>query len=373
MIYLDNAATSFPKPPTIIRDLNFCLKKYCGNPGRSSHKLSIMASEAIYSVREAVAEHLGISSPENVVFSYNATYALNLAIKTLVTRKCHILTSDFEHNSVTRPLQALHDKIGLEYSSFSTEGDIEKSIRENIRRDTVGIVTSIASNVTGDTISLKTLSKIAAEYNLFLIIDASQAIGHTKINLVETPCDVLCAPAHKALFGIQGCGFAVFGNNDVRDSFIEGGSGSDSRSPYMPELLPDRYEAGTLSTPAIVTLGSGLKYISNIGIENIEKRLCELTSLLYDRLYSIDGVRIYKSGTGILSFNLGKLSSSYVSDELDKYGICTRGGLHCAPSVHRKLGTLDQGAVRVSLSYLNNASELDKFYKTMKCIAFLNS
>ena len=369
MIYLDNAATSFPKPKCVIRDLNFCLKKYCGNPGRSSHKLSLMASEAIYSVREAVAEHLGISAPENVVFTYNATYALNLAIKTYVTGKCHILTSDFEHNSVIRPLEALKSKLGIEYSSFSTDADTEKSIRECIRNDTRGIVTSIASNVTGDTIPLKILSKIAAEYNLFLIIDASQAIGHTRIDLSATPCDVLCAPAHKALFGIQGCGFAVFKNSSHRDSFIEGGSGSDSKSPLMPELLPERYEAGTLSTPAIVSLGSGLKYISDIGIENIENRLLNLTDALFERLESVERIKIYKSGFGILSFNVSNMPSSFVSSELDKYGICTRGGLHCAPSIHRKLGTLEQGAVRVSLSYFNTKSELDKFYRAMKCIA----
>lgn len=369
MVYLDNAATSFPKPKCVIRDINSCLKKYCGNPGRSSHKLSIMASEAIYTVREAVAEHLKISDPENVVFTYNATYALNLAIKTFVTKKCHILTSDFEHNSVIRPLEALKNKLGIEYSAFSTEGDVEKSILDSIRNDTIGIVASIASNVTGDRIPLKILSKIAAENNLFLIIDASQAIGHTKIDLRETPCDVLCAPAHKALFGIQGCGFAVFKDKIIRDTFIEGGSGSDSKNPLMPLLLPERYEAGTLSTPAIVSLGSGLKYISNIGIENIEAKLFNLTDILLERLKTIKNVSIYGSGCGILSFNFGKYPSSLISDTLDKYGVYTRGGLHCAPSIHRKLGTLEQGAVRISLSYLNTQSDIDRFYRVMKRIA----
>lgn len=368
MIYLDNAATSFPKPRCVIRDLNSCLKKYCGNPGRSSHKLSLQASEAIYAVREEIAEHLSISTPENVVFTLNATYALNLAIKTFINEKCHILTSDFEHNSVIRPLEALKRRIGIEYSSFSTDGDVEKSIKESIRADTKGIVASVASNVTGDSISLKILSKIAAEYNLFLIVDASQAIGHTKIDLKETPCDVLCAPAHKALFGIQGCGFAVFKDSTPRDSFIEGGSGSESVNPLMPVLLPERYEAGTLPTPAIVALGSGLKYIKDIGIENIEARLTMLTSELEARLAEIPDVKIYKSGTGIVSFNVADYPSSLVAGWLDKNGICTRGGLHCAPSIHKKLGTLEQGAVRISLSYLNSKSDIDGFYRVMKCI-----
>lgn len=368
MIYLDNAATSFPKPKCIIRDLSCCLKKYCGNPGRSSHRLSLLASEAIYSVREEIAELLSVKSPENVVFTLNATYALNLAIKTFIKEKCHVLTSDFEHNSVIRPLEALKRKIGVEYSAFSTEGDIEKSIKDSLRSDTKGIVASIASNVTGDSISLKILSKIAAEYNLFLIVDASQAIGHTMIDLTDTPCDVLCAPAHKALFGIQGCGFAVFKDNKLRDSFIEGGSGSESISPLMPALLPERYEAGTLCTPAIVALGSGLKYIKAHGIENIEKHLMILTKELSERLAGIPGIKLYKTGIGIASFNLGELPSSAVSAQLDKYGICTRGGLHCAPSIHKKLGTLEQGAVRVSLSYINSKADIDEFYRVMKCI-----
>ena len=369
MIYLDNAATSFPKPKCVIRDLDLCLKRYCGNPGRSSHSLSLKASEAIYSVREEIAALLSISEPEKVVFTLNATYALNLAIKTFITEKCHVLTSDFEHNSVIRPLEALKRKIGIEYTSFSTDTDAEKSIRESIRSDTRGIVSSIASNVTGDSISLKMLSKIAAEYNLFLIIDASQAIGHSKIDLSEAPCDVLCAPAHKALFGIQGCGFAVFKDGTPRDSFVEGGSGSESISPLMPTLLPERYEAGTLCTPSIVALGSGLQFISDIGIDNVEKRLTHLTDYLYDRLSSIPSIKIYKSGAGILSFNLGNYPSSHVAALLDKHGVCTRGGLHCAPSIHKRLGTLEQGAVRASLSYLNSTSELDKFYRVMKFIS----
>ena len=370
MIYLDNAATSFPKPISVIRDLNFCLKKYCGNPGRSSHKLSTMASEAIYNAREILSDHLNTKNPENVVFTYNASYALNLAIKTLVTEKCHILISDFEHNSVIRPLQALHDKLGIEYSAFCTENDIEKSIRENIKNDTKGIVSSIASNVTGKAISIKILSKIAAEYKLFLIIDASQAIGHRKIDLSETPCDVLCAPAHKALYGIQGCGFAVFGNDKKRESFIEGGSGSNSRSRYMPDLLPERYEAGTLAVPAIVALGSGLKFISDVGIERIAEHLSHLTDALYDRLDSLKNIKIYGHDSGIISFNVGEYPSSWVAAELDRNNICTRGGLHCAPSLHERMGTLEQGAVRVSLSYFNKKRELDQLYKVVKNIAF---
>ncbi len=366
MIYFDNAATSFPKPACVLKEVNFCLKKYSGNPGRSSHSLSLKSSEAVYSAREKIAKMLSVSSPEQVVFTYNATYALNLAIKTFITEKCHILTSDLEHNSVIRPLERLKREIGIDYSSFSTDGDIEANIKREIRPDTAGIVCSIASNLTGDIVPLDVLSKIAVEKGLFLIIDASQAIGHSKINLTKTPCDVLCAPGHKALFGITGCGFAYFKDRRRKESFIEGGSGSDSASLNMPELLPEAYEAGTLSVPAIVSLGRGVEYVEDVGIYAIRKKLYYLTNSMHERLESIPGIRLYKYGCGIVSFNIGSFPSSDVAMLLDDRGVCVRGGLHCAPSIHRKLGTLSQGAVRISFSYLNNIRQVDKAYKLIK-------
>lgn len=368
MIYFDNAATSFPKPVSVIKEINFCLKKYCGNPGRSSHSMSLKASEAIYSAREEIAELLSVKSPERVVFTYNATYALNLAIKTLVTHKCHILTSDFEHNSVIRPLEGLKESLGIEYSSFCSDGDVEENLRKAIRPDTEGIVCSIASNVTGSELSLKLLSKVAEEKGLFLIIDASQAAGHLDINLSETPCDVLCAPGHKALFGIQGCGFAYFKDKYRKNSFIEGGSGQDSASLKMPLLLPEAYEAGTLSTPAIASLGQGVKFVRDVGIDNIRAHLLWLTDEIRDRLEALKVIEVYKPGCGIISFNIRNLPSSYVAMKLDDYGICVRGGLHCAPTIHRKIGTIDRGAVRISLSYFNKLSEIDRAYKLLRQI-----
>lgn len=372
MIYIDNAATTFPKPKRVLDEMNFCLKKYCGNPGRSSHQLSLKAAEAVYSTREKVAAMFGRETAECVVFTYNATYALNLAIKSFLTPNCHVLTSDFEHNSVIRPLEKLKQSRGIEYSSFSSDGNIDKNIRSSIRQNTAGIICSLASNVTADYVELSLLSKIAKEMNLFLIIDASQAAGHKEIDLCKTTCDVFCAPGHKALFGIQGCGFAIFKDNQRRESFIEGGSGSDSESLFMPQLLPEAYEAGTLSTPAIVSLGSGIDYINEIGIINIEEKLNVLTENAYSALSSIKGLRIYDSGSGILSFNYKDIPSSIVASMLDTEGICVRGGLHCAPSIHRKIGTLHQGAVRVSFSYLNHFSDIDCLYKAMRKIAMLN-
>ena len=368
MIYFDNAATSFPKPRCVIKEVNSCLKKYCGNAGRGSNSISIRASEAIYSVREKVAELLGVDTPESIVFTYNATYALNFAIKSLIKENCHVLTSDYEHNSVIRPLEKLRNSIGISYSSFSSDGDIRASILKNITPHTAAIVCSLASNVTGQTINLQILSDIAKEKGLILIIDASQAAGHIQIDLSKTPCDALCAPGHKALLGIQGGGFVYFKDKKRKETLIEGGSGAQSVSPMMPMLLPEGYEAGTLSTPAIAALGSGIDYISSVGIENISKKLDKLTTLTCERLSKIKNVKIYGSGSGIVSFNMGDRSSTYLASALDKAGICSRAGLHCAPTIHRKLGTLNQGAVRVSFSYFNTERELDKLYHTLKNI-----
>ena len=366
MIYLDNAATSFPKPASVIADLTFCLKKYCGNPGRSSHVMSLMAADAIYSAREEVAGLIGVDTPEQIVFTYNATHALNLAIKTMVTERCHILTSDLEHNSVIRPLSRLAREVGIEVGEFSTLGDVEANIRAAIREDTRGIVSSICSNVTGERVDISLLSRICAEKGIFLIIDASQSLGHTSIDLKKTPCDVLCGPGHKGLYGIQGCGFAYFRDNKRRESFIEGGSGSESISPLMPELLPEAYEAGTLSTPAIVSLGSGIRFVKSMGIEAIERRMSELTDMLTDRLSSIKSLTIYGAGSGILSFNITGFPSSAVAMELDKHGICVRAGLHCAPSIHRRLGTIDIGAVRASFSVFTTQRDIDELYLALR-------
>lgn len=367
MLYLDNAATTFPKPKVVIDSVNDCLNKYCGNPSRSSHFLSMKASEAVYSAREAVAELVGVSDPERVVFTQNATYALNLAIKTSIKKKSHLLISDIEHNAVVRTVEKLKATIGIEYSRFNSDGDIEKNITSLMRHDTSAIISTLASNVTGRTISLKILSKIAKKYGLILITDASQYIGHTPIDLKETPCNVLCAPGHKALFGIQGCGFAVFCDNILRDSFIEGGSGSNSISTDMPSLLPERYEAGTLPTPSIVALDSGIRYLSELGSKNITNKLSSLNERVRSILNSISGIKVY--GTGPISFAYKDIPSSEICTLLDKRGICTRGGLHCAPHAHEKLGTLDRGLVRISTSIMNTEQELDELYLALMDIS----
>ena len=364
MIYLDNAATSFPKPLSVIREVNRCLREYCGNPGRGAHSLSLAAAERVYLTRELIAEFLNIDTPERVVFTQNATHALNFAIKTSVRERCHIITSDIEHNSVLRPLYALSKSLGCEISHFDSSLPPELAIEPLIRSDTRFIITTLSSNVTGKRVDICGLSRIAKTHGIELIVDASQYIGHGSIDLTKTPVSILCAPGHKALYGIQGSGFAVVLDERQRDTYIEGGSGSDSFNKDMPKNLPERFEAGTLSTPAIVSLGEGIRFINKIGLPEINEKLSGLTDLMRD-YFDIKNVRVLGCENGICAFNLVGYSSEQVAKELDGRGFAVRGGFHCAPSCHIKLGTEQVGAVRVSVSYFNTRRELERLRKTL--------
>lgn len=369
MIYFDNAATTFPKPNSVILAVENFLYKMGGNPSRSSHKLSKIAGEEVYKARESVANLLGIDTPENVVFTYNATYALNMAIKSMIREKCHIICSDVEHNSVLRPIRSLEKRLGVEYSIFDSDISPEVAIPPLIRKDTKFIISTLSSNVTGKEIDFCALSKVAKKHSLRLIIDASQSIGHKIIDLKKCECDALCAPGHKALFGIQGAGFVYFKEGLREGDFIEGGSGTNSIDPEMPIWLPEAYEAGTLGTPAIVALRYGIEFINEIGLNNIEYHLNRLRSRAYQGLSQIKNVAAYKTSGAIALFNLINMDSNELSYLLDKKGLCVRGGLHCAPSAHKKLGSLDRGAVRLSFSIMNTEKEVDEFLMILEAIS----
>lgn len=366
MIYLDNAATSFPKPRTVIREVNKCIKKYCGNPSRSSHYLALKASEEIYLTREKICEFFGSDAPERVVFTQNTTYALNIAIKCLIKKGSHVITSDMEHNSVLRPLIKLRDEGYLSFSVYSTNGDIYDNIEKKITPDTMAIITTLASNVTGDVISPSVIYEVAKKHRLTTIIDAAQAAGHLIIDERQTPFSAICAPAHKGLLGIQGCGFVLFGDKKPINTLIEGGSGSYSASENMPSVLPDMLEAGTLPTPSVISLRHGIEYIEKIGLPVIMDKTNSLTALYRERLEAISGCDIYGGESGIISFRIDGYPSYEIADMLAKNGVCVRSGLHCAPSVHKKLGTIETGLVRISLSAFSKRYEADKFYKLLR-------
>ncbi len=369
MIYLDNAATSYPKPKCVIEEVRRCLEEYCGNAGRSGHRMSLLAAEKIYSARESVCSHLDYDAPERVVFTYNATYAINLAIRAIIKDFDEVLISDLEHNSVVRPLQLLKKEKNIEYKVFSSTGDIRKNIESLISDKSKVIISTLASNVTGRRIDISQLSDVAKKHGIKLIVDASQALGHEKISLLNTHFDALCAPGHKGLFGIQGSGFVVFSNQETNAPFIAGGSGSDSRNLNMPKYLPDRYEAGTLSTPAIASLNEGISFIERLGIEEIVYKESILTKRLKEGLSLVKKIELFDTDGAIILFNIKGLKSEELCSTFDKYGIYTRGGLHCSPLAHKSLGTDKSGALRISVSFFNSLDEIEMFLKTVNKIA----
>jgi cysteine desulfurase family protein len=364
VVYLDNAATTFPKPRSVLMSAFECISEYCANPGRSVHRYALKTSERIYEAREKLSEYLGIDSPERIVFTSNATHSLNIAIQGCIDHKCHIITSDLEHNSVIRPLFEASQRYGVEVSEFNSDLDLEDSVSEIIRPDTEYLITTLQSNVTGKVISPLEILSVARKYNLKTIVDASQYLGHHRIDLSQYKFDILCAPGHKGLFGLQGAGILVINGNINPKPIMFGGSGSNSVDPAMPDYIPDRYEAGTLNSPSIISLLSGVEYLLALG----EEYICYRIKLLTDRLNEVllsSGVSVYGCESGIACFKVEGVPSSRISALLDNDGIATRSGLHCAPSAHKKLGTTENGLVRVSLSIHNTISDLDRLYKSL--------
>jgi len=383
MIYLDNAATSFPKPPSVYKEVERCLRDYCGNPGRGSHKLSRISAEKIYETREEVASFFGSEHPENVIFTYNDTYALNTVIKGLLSYGDHVLISDMEHNSVYRPIASLAKRGVITYDVFDTMClsplrsplGICEQISVRIRHNTKMLVATHSSNICSATLPLYEIGKICRANGIIFVVDAAQSAGHLPINMTKMNIDVLCAPAHKGLFGIQGCGFSILGERLTTEDIlplplIEGGSGVNSLSPEMPDAPPERYESGTLSVPSIVSLGEGIKYLRCRGIEEIHEHETALYRRLSSMLSELRSIKIYAPehvGSTLL-FNVDGIPSERVAEMLDTHGICVRSGFHCSPLGHRTLGTGENGAVRVSFGAFNTPRDLDTLYFALKNI-----
>jgi cysteine desulfurase family protein len=369
MIYLDNAATSYPKPEGVKREILQCIDVFGGNPGRSSHRLAMLASEKIYDCRCRVCDFFGASLPENVVFTYNATYALNMAIKTEYKVNSHILISDMEHNSVYRPVYSLKKNGLCSFDIFSSEGDVVDNISKLIKKNTDMLICTHISNVSGRVLPIDKIGELCKKHGIYFIVDAAQSAGHKKIRLDEFHCDALCAPAHKGLFGIQGCGFVIFNKRRNKRTFIEGGSGVNSASPFMPIDSPEMYEAGTLSTPAISALAEGIRFIEDITLPELEQREKTLRYFLSDRLCSIKGITVQdleRECASVISFYSDTTPSDIIGAYLDEKGICVRTGLHCSPLAHKALRSPESGSVRVSLSYFNTIKDIDTFYQALK-------
>ncbi len=376
MIYLDNAATTFPKPRQVYEAVLDCMENYGANPGRAGHKLAMRAGREIYECRENIAKLLNVSNPMSIVFTHNATDSLNLAIKGVVKSGDHIITTSIEHNSVIRPIKAL-EKNGVENTIVKCDkyGHLDPNvIKKAIKPNTKLIVTTHASNVCGTIVDIESVGNIAKENNVLYLVDASQTLGVYDIDVQKINVDMIAAPGHKCLLGPQGTGMLYIRDGLEVNILKEGGTGSNSEDLFQPNMMPDRYESGTHNTPGIAGLNAGVKFILETGIDKIRKHEEELCEYMLTKLTEVPNIKIYgpldsKKRAAVISINIGDIDSGEITFILDDmYEIATRSGIHCSPLAHKTLGTLRQGTVRFSLGYFNTKEDIDKAVEALKHI-----
>jgi cysteine desulfurase family protein len=370
MIYLDNAATSFPKPNEVYDEVLSCMKTYAANPGRASHDMALKASSKIIEARESISKLFNISNPLNVVFTSNATEGLNIAIKGLLKRGDHVISTVIEHNSVLRPLNYLSQK-GVQVTLLGVDenGYINiKDLKKEIRKKTKAFIINHASNVLGTVQDIATIGQIARVLEITLIVDASQSAGVIPIDIEKNNIDILAFPGHKGLFGPQGTGGLFIRDGINLEEFRLGGTGSNSHSMNQPNFLPDKFESGTLNTPGIAGLCEGIKFIDKTGIEKIQKHEEGLTEHLLTELKKLNHVKIYgpmnhENRSAVVSITIENMDSSQVGYLLNKKGIAVRTGFHCAPLIHGIIGTNKSGTVRISPGYFNTHDDIESIVK----------
>lgn len=378
MIYFDNAATSFPKPPEVARAMYKCLNDFGGNPGRSGHKMSINAAKIVYNMREIVAQFFGFSEPERVILTKNCTESLNIAIFGIMKNGGNAIISNFEHNSVVRPLENLKKNGICGYkiakSSFENPDILLNEFEKLIDSETKMIICTHASNVTGKIAPIRRISKICKKYGIILCIDASQTAGIVKINMQNDGIDILCCPGHKSLLGPTGTGLLLVQKNIELSPIIYGGTGSVSVNLDMPSFYPDMLESGTVNVVGAAGLTAGVSYINRVEIDSIYDHEIKLAQQFYDRLYDMPNILLYSSAprkdyaVPTLSFNVKGKACTEVSKLFDEKNIAVRSGLHCAPLAHGFLGTQEMGTVRASFSNFNTLNQIDYAGKILHSI-----
>ena len=378
-IYLDNAATSWPKPAAMLAAMNDFSANIGANPGRSGHRLSTDAARIIFDARERIATLLGADDPQQLIFTRNATEGLNTILLGLLRPGDHVLTTSMEHNSVMRPLTALHEQ-GFEMSVVpcNDSGDLcFETLAAGIRKNTRLIAMTHASNVTGTIQPVAQVAKLAHERGILLCVDAAQTTGCIPLNVLRDEIDLLAFSGHKSLLGPQGTGgfYVRKGLEEAIRPLAYGGTGSRSEFEEHPSFMPDRFEAGTPNTIGIAGLGASAAYVTTLGIPNIRAKEIEASQMLIDGLKAIDGVRVYGPSdaarrTAVVSFTVAGISPSDLSFQLDeRFGIMARAGLHCAPAAHRTIGTFPEGTVRFSLSPFTTPDEITTAIRAVESLA----
>jgi len=379
-IYFDNAATSSPKPEAVIQEMTRAMREYNANPGRSGHEAALKAAHCIYETRRALADFLHAEDSSCVSFHLNCTDALNLGIKGVLSQGDHVISTMLEHNSVLRVLSGLSRSgmitltlVNPRPDGFVDPSDIQKSLRRNTRL----IVMTHASNVTGAIQPVAAVGRIAQQHGIRFLVDGAQVLGAFPVSIADLQCSMYAFPGHKSLLGPQGTGGLYIQSGLKLNTLREGGTGTDSDHMLQPDDVPERYESGTLNTPGIAGLRRGVEFVSG-RLSQIIMHERELCSALQEGLAKLPGAVLYSpaneaSRAGIVSFNIGDMSSGEVSDQLAQRGFAVRSGLHCAPGAHAWLGTLRRGVVRASVGYANTMQEVDAFLNAVYEIAGRNA
>ena len=354
MIYLDNSATTYPKPNIVVKSFEKSFYCYGANAGRGFYNMAIDTTEQIFNVRKKLCNFFDCDSPENVVFTYNCTMSLNMAIKGIAKKGGHFIISDLEHNSVLRCVEKLKSDGICDYSIAQVDFDDVKTI-ENfsncIRKNTIAIICTGASNVFGLITPYKKLAQLAHKNKMLFVLDAAQIGGVVPISVKEDDIDILCCAGHKGLYGPSGTGVMIIRDNFAINTIIEGGTGSNSVVATQPDIFPDKFESGTPNVQGIIGLGYGVDFVNKIGVNNIFNHEKKLVWYLEESLKKVNSIKLYNDKfikyAPILSFNVENMHSEEVAEYLSEYGIAVRAGLHCAPLAHKKLGTIESGTVRI--------------------------
>jgi cysteine desulfurase family protein len=376
-LYLDNAATSWPKPRQVPRAVARAMIRGGGNPGRSGHAKSIQAGRAVLGTRELLAELFNVRDPSRIVFTKNATEALNVVLVGLLSGGGRAVTTSMEHNSVFRPLRALSSAgVSIEVVAADADGRVDpREIRRAIGVDTRLVVVTHGSNVTGAVNDIGSIGSVCRERGVRLLVDAAQTAGCVPIDLERMPVDYLAFSGHKGLLGPQGTGGLYVRDEKDLPPLLRGGTGSLSDREEQPEFLPDRFESGTLNVPGIVGLGEGVRYLLGRGVERIMEHDRLLREVLREVVSADPRIRVVggsagAQSTGVMSVVIRDVSPSTAGEALERrFGILTRVGLHCAPSAHRSMGTFPDGTVRLSWSVFTTARQIAMAGRALLSIA----
>jgi cysteine desulfurase/selenocysteine lyase len=380
MIYFDNAATSWPKPPEVAAAMTQFIERVGANPGRSGHRLSVEAARIVYHAREAVAELFGVPDPLRVCFGHNVTEALNLALRGLLRPGDHVITSSMEHNSMMRPLRALERTgVAVTVVPCSPEGVLDPAdVEAAIRPETKLVALNHGSNVCGTLLPMAEAGQICREHDLLLLADTAQTGGAYPIDIRADAIDLLAFTGHKSLYGPMGTGGLIVGPRvDVRqmEPLQRGGTGSRSEREEQPDFLPDVFESGTPNAVGLAGLAAGVRWVLDRGVAAIHAHEVALTQRLIAGLSEVPGVTLYGTRdaelqTATVSFTVGGMLVNEVGQRLDEdAGLMCRVGLHCAPAAHKTLGTFPSGTVRFGLGALNTAAEVEEGLSAVRALA----